>query len=552
MTKYPARLHARKVISELREIIPENDRTKRQAIFLQGAPVTCRFDTDRELPFHQEANFFYLTGCDVPSSSVLITFTFDTSELKHDLFIPPAVPEETVWSVPPPSLEEARVTYDSDDIQHTTKLSSAIHQALNSDIVLHVLPVTLDYPPLPATIANLLRPTERSNGFLGLSHTSEYLLTALQRSRITKTSYEIDLLREANRISSQAHEVLMRELGKHANRRKESQKGNRKVRTGKEMLSEWEVKGEQDAAALFEAICKRMGAGMSYLPICASGTRASTLHYVCNDKLFPSTSMPRKSGDTSWMPRPLARGCCGSVPDHDHTVASGHHEDSFMPQVLLIDAACEWENYAADITRTLPIGNGGRFTPRHGEIYDVVLRMQKECESMVRPGAHWDTLHLHGHKVLIDSFLALGIFTGEPSVILQSGITAAFFPHGLGHAIGLDVHDSRQELKAVHLNLPPESLSTPAKLYSYLRIRRPLKVGMCVTVEPGCYFPPQLMELHGVWESEYVDKDKLREYVSVGGVRIEDTVVVTEDGWENLTMVVRERADVEAFTSGER
>jgi Xaa-Pro dipeptidase len=199
---------------------------------------------------------------------------------------------------------------------------------------------------------------------------------------------------------------------------------------------------------------------------------------------------------------------------------------------------------------------------------------------MMKPGVHWDTIHLHGHKVLIEGFIDLGIFrspshlsdSGEdngnvdgslsPSTpqaqdrsalaeaVLQSGITAAFFPHGLGHSLGLDVHDSRQYLKSTLLDLPPSTENTPAKLYAYLRIRQPLLENMVLTVEPGCYFPQQLMQLHGVWESEYVDQEVLRRYVGVGGVRIEDAVLVTGEGSENLTKVPRERAEVEALCSG--
>jgi Xaa-Pro dipeptidase len=168
----------------------------------------------------------------------------------------------------------------------------------------------------------------------------------------------------------------------------------------------------------------------------------------------------------------------------------------------------------------------------------------------VKPGIHWDTLHLHAHRVLIEGFLSLGIFTGTPEAILQSGITAAFFPHGLGHSLGLDVHDSRQYLKRVHLDIPDEVKATPSKLYDYLRIRRPLELGMVLTVEPGCYFAPQLMEEHGVWDSQFVDASKLKEYVPVGGVRIEDVVVVRANGMDNLTTVGRERSWVEAACSG--
>jgi Xaa-Pro dipeptidase len=152
--------------------------------------------------------------------------------------------------------------------------------------------------------------------------------------------------------------------------------------------------------------------------------------------------------------------------------------------------------------------------------------------------------------VLINGFIALGIFHGEPKCILQSGVTAGFFPHGLGHSLGLDVHDSRQYLKSTPLDLPGTSSSTPAKLYAYLRIRQTLLPGMVLTVEPGCYFAPQLMDMHGAWTSEFVDQEVLKRYIPVGGVRIEDVVVVREGRCENLTTVVRERQQMEALCSG--
>jgi Xaa-Pro dipeptidase len=166
---------------------------------------------------------------------------------------------------------------------------------------------------------------------------------------------------------------------------------------------------------------------------------------------------------------------------------------------------------------------------------------------MVKPGVHWETIHLHAHYVLIDSFLELGILVGEREAILQSGITAGFFPHGLGHSLGLDVHDSRQYLRNTHEI--HETLS-PQKLYTYLRIRRILREGMVLTVEPGCYFAPQLLDEHGVWESEFVNGAKLQEYTSVGGVRLEDVVFVRKGGFENLTTVGREIEWVEGVCSG--
>jgi Xaa-Pro dipeptidase len=176
--------------------------------------------------------------------------------------------------------------------------------------------------------------------------------------------------------------------------------------------------------------------------------------------------------------------------------------------------------------------------------------IRQECEDMVKPGIHWDVLHLHAHKVLVDGFIKLGIFKGDPEVILQSGVTLSFFPHGLGHSLGLDVHDSLQYLRTVKTPTPESITSAPEKLFRYLRIRQVLEENMVLTVEPGCYFPPQLMEEHGAWKSEFVDKEKLREYCEVGGVRIEDVVVVRQGQCENLTTVGREREWIEKMCSG--
>lgn len=280
--------------------------------------------------------------------------------------------------------------------------------------------------------------------------------------------------------------------------------------------------------------------------------RRKSDRFRCNDRLFPSTSTPRVPGDTSFTPRRMARGCCGDIPDHDHASStSALHAGAFEPQILLIDAGADWQGYASDVTRTIPVGNGGKYTDRAGEIYELVLRMQKETEDMVRVGAHWDTLHLRAHEILIDGFLKLGIMKGDAETILQTGVSAAFMPHGLGHSLGLDVHDSLQYLRTVHLDLPERTKQTPAKLYTYLRLRQKLQDKMVLTVEPGCYFAPQMLDEHGVWDNQYIDHEVLKKYLPVGGVRIEDVVVV-RDGQkcENLTTVGRDRTWVEARCSG--
>lgn len=129
-------------------------------------------------------------------------------------------------------------------------------------------------------------------------------------------------------------------------------------------------------------------AGQAYLPICASGSRASTLHYVCNDKIFPASRHPTNSSPTftptSNNPS-TGRGCCGDVPAESF---DDLRRGTFLPQVLLIDAGCEYRGgYASDITRTIPVGNGGRYTEEGRTVYEIVLKMQK-VSSPLRSKAH--------------------------------------------------------------------------------------------------------------------------------------------------------------------
>jgi Xaa-Pro dipeptidase len=189
----------------------------------------------------QEANFNYLSGCLVADASLFITFS-STSDIRHHLFIPPADPLVTMWSVAPPTLEEARAKFDSDAIEYTTDLETLVSKFSG---IIHTLPATMEFPPLPSFVDK---------------KTDEGLRTVLHIARMEKTDYEIELIREANRISSGAHEVLMRELGRYAKKRVDAaESGKDKERTGREGITEWEVESEGDAEALFVASCRRMG-----------------------------------------------------------------------------------------------------------------------------------------------------------------------------------------------------------------------------------------------------------------------------------------------------
>lgn len=273
----------------------------------------------------------------------------------------------------------------------------------------------------------------------------------------------------------------------------------------------------------------------------ASSTRASTLHYCCNggnDKEF------------AW----------GPVGPHDHenknSLSSGRN---LKPQVLLIDAGCEWTCHASDITRTMPVGNGGKFTPEAKAIYELVLEMQTACLEILKPGLHWDAAHLLSHRVLVRGLQRLGIFKSPTSpnsgswaseeAILASGQSAAFYPHGLGHSLGMDVHDVPSASKpAVNPTINKGVELGHASFYEHLRLRVKLEAGMVVTVEPGIYFSPHL--LASVRESALIDHAVLKRYEAVGGVRIEDVVLITADGVENLTKVKSGVEWIEGVCSG--
>ncbi|KAG9086572.1 hypothetical protein FRC07_013055, partial [Ceratobasidium sp. 392] len=436
---FPARTHMSKVAGQLFRLLPAAERLKTQVILIAGSTTPFRNDTDRELPLRQESNFFYLTGCDVPNSHLLITArppsqtlisgaTATDISIHSTLFIPREDPLETMWSPPPPTLEAARKTHNCHDFAYTdefeTKVANTV-QELGSAAI-HVLPQTEQFPHIPPFVLTALAVGDSTP-----SPIITYLLPALHAARLIKTPYEIDLIREANAISSRAHEVIMRVLGK--NMKEVGAKVNTKKSTTAVLPGQWGIEKEAEAEAVFVASCRREGAvHQAYMPIVASAQHAATLHYCCNDRAF------------AWGPINAERGDLAThrTNGHTHDHANGHQaEPTLAPQVLLLDAGCEWRNYASDITRTTPVGNGGRFTSEARAIYQLVLKMQNEAIESLKPGLHWDVVQLGCHQTLVNGFLKLGIFKGSASDILNSEVSSAFFPHGVGHSLGLDVHD---------------------------------------------------------------------------------------------------------------
>ncbi len=210
---------------------------------------------------------------------------------------------------------------------------------------------------------------------------------------------------------------------------------------------------------------------------------------------------------------------------HNH---SYHHtlEDG---QLLLIDAGAESPRYyASDLTRTIPVS--GRYTSVQAEIYQTVLRMQLGAIAMIKPGISYRDVHVAAARILVEGLCSMGLMKGDPSDAVAAGAHALFFPHGLGHMLGLDVHDM-EDLGDV-VGYPKDEPRSKQFGLNYLRCGRPLEVGHVVTVEPGIYFIPALIDRwqHEHLHAEFINYDKLDGFRSFGGIRTEDNIVVTPEG----------------------
>jgi len=228
---------------------------------------------------------------------------------------------------------------------------------------------------------------------------------------------------------------------------------------------------------------------------------------------------------------------------HNH---SYHHTLPAGGLILLDSGAESPEGYASDITRTFPID--GVFSPRQREIYQVVLAAVLEAARLVRPEVPFVDVHLAAARVIAAGLSDLGLMKGDPATAVSEGAHALFFPHGLGHMLGLDVHDM-EDLGDVVGYGPGLKRSTQFGL-SFLRMSRPLKPGYVFTIEPGVYFIPALIDQ---WQQErrherFIDYDRVREFRNLGGIRIEDNVLVTADGGRVLgPPIPKHVADVEAL-----
>lgn len=206
--------------------------------------------------------------------------------------------------------------------------------------------------------------------------------------------------------------------------------------------------------------------------------------------------------------------------------------------LFLIDAGAEYQGYAADITRTYPVN--GKFTDLQADLYEVCARTLDNAIAKAEPGVAMEDMHLEAAKDIIVGLKSLGLVKGNSDELMEKNIFALFFPHGLGHFLGLDTHDVG--------GIPKNSKPIDRPGLKFLRARRTLEPGMVITLEPGLYFIPALLKpaFEDIEKRAFLNVPALEKMLDFGGYRIEDNLVITPDGHENLTRVPRKLREISA------
>ena len=423
--------------------------TQQSIIFLEGAKIMYRYQTDYEFAFRQESNFWYVSGVNEPDCAAIL----DIDSKEFHLFVPKRDVQYAVWYGYVKSLDQYQSEYSPDHVHYMDELHEVVKK-------------------LKPSIVFCLNESsqERFSYEPELTTNSEALIEALNDARVIKTEEELECLRIASQVNNEAY---------------------------KRVIESWKPgMYEYQAKAIFTEV--QMSNGLqqdAYNGIYASGPNSAILHYVSNT---------RQTQDG---------------------------------ELLLIDAGFEYKGYAADFSRTFPVN--GRFSADQTALYDTVLIAQKQVIKAIKPGVRMEDLHMLSASTMMEGLLDIGIVKGSLNSIMEANIFALFFPHGLGHFLGLDTHDVGGYPKGM------ERIDRPGIFY--LRARRELEAGMVVTIEPGIYFIPALLEpaLKNSSKKMFLNAEKIHQFMDFGGIRIEDDIVVTENGYENLTHIAKERDEIE-------
>jgi len=322
--------------------------------------------------------------------------------------------------------------------------------------------------------------TVREAAFDGISQftvNNKLLHPEIAECRMIKSDLELEVLRYVTKISSDAHIHVMRTV--HAG------------------MMEYQAEATFLNYVYLVGGCRHVG----YTCICSSGDNGSILHY----------------------------GHAGAP--NNKRINDG--------DMCSFDMGASYCGYTSDITCSYPVN--GKFTKDQAVIYNAVLNANRAVMNAAKPGVSWVDMHKLANHVLLSNLRDAGLLRGDVDEMMKAGLGAVFQPHGLGHLLGLDVHDVGGYLEGT-----PSRPTEPG--LNRLRTARVLVKGMVLTIEPGCYFSDVLLDkaLANPEQAKFMVPEVIERFRNFGGVRIEDDVIVTEDGVENMTKVPRTIEEIEA------
>ncbi|XP_033095697.1 xaa-Pro dipeptidase-like isoform X1 [Anneissia japonica] len=489
-------------------------------IVLQGGEETNRYCTDTALVFRQESYFHWTFG--VLESGFYGAIDVDSG--KSILFCPKLPEEYAIWMGVILPKSHFKEKYAVDEVHYVEEIADVL-ESMNPSMLLTLNNASdysgsdFDSESEVDSIVSSTRPGPSPSDEYDSCSGSDHDFTAglcvqrgvntdsgstcqeavfegvhkfkvnntllhphIMECRVIKTPQELEILRYTNKISSEAHMEIMR-----------------KIRPG---MKEYEME------SLFQHYCYSKGGcrHTSYTCICGSGKNGAVLHY----------------------------GHAGAP--NDKVINDG--------DMCLFDMGGEYYCYASDITCSFPVN--GKFTNNQKIIYQAVYDASRAVMKEVKPGASWVEMHRLAERTILLVLKQHGLVQGDLDEMVKANIGALFMPHGLGHFMGLDVHDVGGYPEGT------ERMEKPG--LKSLRTVRHLQAGMVLTIEPGCYFIQSVLEqaFNNETQAPFLCQQELQRFMNFGGVRIEDDVVVTSDGMELLTCVPRTINDIEAFMAKAR
>ncbi len=413
------------------------------AIIVSSASVKPRV-SDTDYPYRQDSNFYYLSGYEEPESLLLIR---PSKKEKFIIFCRDRDPLREQWDGFRTGQDGAIEYYDADAAYSINSLDQIMPNLLEG---IKNIYFSMSAPSNVDLKITYWIEEIRKNTRAG-AEPPENLLSLdsiLHEMRLIKEDHEMDLMKKAADITTEAHIRAMQA-----------------VTPG---MFEYQLEAEY-----LYAFNKNGARSPAYNSIVGGGNNSCILHYVENNAVL-------NDGD-----------------------------------LVLVDAGCEYQYYASDVTRTFPVN--GKFSPEQKEIYSIVLEAHKQSMEQAKPGNKWNLMHEKSVEVIVEGLLSIGLLKGSKEEHMEKGTYSKFYMHRIGHWLGMDVHDVGS--------------------YKNDGDWRELEEGMVMTIEPGIYVLDNLEDVEDKWKGI--------------GVRIEDNIVVTDSGFEVLTPdVPRTIEDVEKTVQG--